>query len=176
MSTEPVYITPIAEAHVLSFHACLDAVARERRYLAIIEAPPLAQVLAFVKENIAADAAQFVALAGERVVGWADVLPTWKPALAHTGSLGMGVLAPYRGRGLGSALLAACRTKAQQRGITRIELEARIDNLNAIRLYEKSGFVREGVKRNGMRFDNVYFDTLLMGCLLEPAWTDRARS
>jgi ribosomal protein S18 acetylase RimI-like enzyme len=162
----PVVIAPIAVSNAASFHSCLDTVARERRYLAQIEALPLDKVESFVRESVANDAVQFVALDGARVVGWADIFPEWPYAISHCGSLGMGVLPDYRHQGLGEALLHACIAKAKIKGITRIELAARADNLPAIRLYEKLGFIREAVKRNGMRFDGVYFDTLQMSLLL----------
>ena len=158
-------IAPIATSHAASFHECLDTVAREKRYLAQIEAPPPEKVEAFVRESVAKDAVQFVALDGARVVAWADIFPAWPHAIAHCGSVGMGVLPDYRRRGLGEALLRACIAKAKVKGITRIELEARADNLPAIRLYEKLGFVHEAVKRNAMRFDGVYFDSVLMSLL-----------
>lgn len=160
-------IVPIAPHHAAGFHACLDVVAREQRYLAQLEAPALARVEAFVQENVANDAAQFVALDDGRVVGWADVLPEWPVALAHCGSLGMGLLPAYRGQGLGERLLRTCIAKAWSRGLTRIELAARADNLRAIRLYVRLGFVHEGLKRRGMRFGSTYHDTVVMGLLRE---------
>lgn len=153
---------PIAESHALSFRECLDVVARERQFLALYEAPSPAAVLAFVQENLANDVAQFVALDGLRVVGWADIVPGWAHAIAHCGTLGMGVLPDYRGRGIGESLLRACLAKARTRGITRVELAARADNARAIRLYERLGFVREGVKRGAMRYDGVDHDCLMM--------------
>lgn len=78
----------------------------------------------------------------------------------------MGVLAEYRRQGIGESLLRACIEKAQSKGLTRIELETRADNLPSIRLYEKIGFVREAVKRKAMRFDDEYFDTIQMSLLL----------
>jgi len=56
--------------------------------------------------------------------------------------------------------MAACIAKARQQGITRIELQARIDNTRAIGLYQRMGFVLEGRKRRGMRIDDSYFDML----------------
>jgi putative acetyltransferase len=162
-------IVPIAEAHAASFRECLDAVAREKRYLAQVEAPPVERVAEFVRGSVAADAAQFVALDGDRVVGWADIFPAWPSAIAHRGSLGMGVLGGYRGQGLGAKLLEACIAKACAKGLTRIELEVRADNLPAIRLYERFGFVKEGVRRHGMRFDDAYFDAIDMALLREGA-------
>ncbi len=158
-------IAPIAERHADSFRLCLDAVAREKKFLALIAAPEPEQVRAFVRQNVELDSVQFVALAGDRVIGWADIFTAWQPALAHTGNLGIGVLPEYRGQGIGGALLRACLEKARRKGITRVELEARVDNAHAIRLYENTGFVREGIKRNGMLFDGVYYDTVLMSYL-----------
>ena len=45
-------VLPIAETHIRGFHASLDEVARERRYLAFLEAPPFAESEAFVRKNI----------------------------------------------------------------------------------------------------------------------------
>lgn len=159
---------PMAESHALSFRQCLDTVARERQFLALYEAPPLAQVLAFVQQIIASDNPQFVALDGARVVGWADIVPGWAHAIAHTGTLGMGVLPDYRGRGIGESLLRATLAKARTKGITRVELMARADNARAIRLYERMGFAREGVKRGAMRFDGVDYDCVMMSLTGSP--------
>ena len=162
-------VVPMTAARAESFRDCLDTVAREKRFLAQVQAPPLDQVRQFVNGVIEKDAVQFVALDGERVVGWADILPDWAHALAHRGHLGMGVLPEYRGRGLGTRLLSACIAKATAKGLTRIELETRIDNTAAIGLYRKSGFIEEGRKRRGMRIDGTYFDTIAMARLSDGA-------
>lgn len=56
-------------------------------------------------------------------------------------------------------------SKAQAKGITRIELEVRADNERAIGLYKSLGFQQEAVKRHAMRFDGVYYDALQMSLL-----------
>jgi len=164
-----IEIIPIAESHSESFRECLDAVAREKRYLAQIEASPLERIQAFVRESVANDAVQFVAVAGQRVVGWADIFPAWPQAIKHRGNLGMGILPEYRGQGIGKRLLEACIAKAWASGITRIELESRADNTAALHLYEGLGFTREAVKRRAMRFDDVYYDVVEMSLLKEEA-------
>ena len=70
-----ITIAPIDLCHASGFHACLDAVAREKSYLAQTEALPLSSIEAFIQDSVTNDAAQFVALDGERVVGWADIFP-----------------------------------------------------------------------------------------------------
>ncbi len=163
-----ITIAPIDLCHASGFHACLDAVAREKSFLAQTEALPLSRIEAFIQDSVTHDAAQFVALDGERVVGWADIFPHWAPALAHCGRLGMGLLPSHRGQGLGRQLLVACISKAGSNGITRIELEARADNHRAIRLYEQLGFVHETLKKYAMRFDGAYHDAAQMCLLLLP--------
>jgi len=63
----PIAIAPIALRHASGFHACLDVVAREKMFLAQIEALPLSRIEAFIQDNVANDAAQFVALERLRV-------------------------------------------------------------------------------------------------------------
>lgn len=164
-------VVPITAALAAGFRSCLDTVAREKRFLAQLEAPPLERVQQFVADGIEKDAVQFVALDGERVVGWADIFPDWAHAVVHRGHVGMGVHPHYRGRGLGTRLLSACLAKATARGLTRIELEVRADNADAIHLYHKLGFVEEGRLRHAMRIDGTYFDTLLMARLADCAPT-----
>ena len=139
--------------------------AKERKYLALTAAIPLERTREFVRENVLTDVAQFVAVHEGQVVGWADILPLWPPTMAHCGRLGMGVLEVYRGHGIGAKLLKACIAKAKAKGITRVELEARADNRRAIHFYERVGFIHECRKRNAMRFEGVYFDSIQM-CLL----------
>ncbi|MBX3717147.1 MAG: GNAT family N-acetyltransferase [Burkholderiales bacterium] len=152
-----------------AFRACLDSVARERKYLAQVEAPPLERVQSFVAESVKNDAAQFVAIEDGELIGWCDVFPHWAYALQHVGTLGMGVREGYRGRGVGEQLLRQTLNHALKKGIYRVTLEARADNLRAIRLYERVGFVHEGIARAALRFDGCFYDGVNMALLLGPA-------
>jgi ribosomal protein S18 acetylase RimI-like enzyme len=176
-----VEIGPITEAHIESFHKTLDVVARERRYLAFLEAPPLESTRAFILNNIAHGYPQFVAtVAGEvsadevlgrqalgcEVVGWCDVTPKSRPIYAHCGVLGMGLLPRFRGQGLGTRLITRTLHAARAFGLSRVELSVREDNTNAIALYEKIGFVTEGLQRNGVLVDGEYENIIEMAILL----------
>ena len=68
-------IVPIAEHHIPSFRSAVDVIARERKYLAFLEAPPLEDVTGFVLGNMERGYPQFVVLSGDAVVGWCDVIP-----------------------------------------------------------------------------------------------------
>ncbi|MEM9495813.1 MAG: GNAT family N-acetyltransferase [Pseudomonadota bacterium] len=49
--------------------------------------------------------------------------------------------------------------------LNRIDLDVYDFNERAIRLYQKAGFRREGVKRSALRWNGVYFDAYLMSIL-----------
>ena len=157
-----VSIVPVAEEHAESFREALDLVARERRYIASTTAPSLENVRDFLRRSVASDAAHFLALDGTRVVGGCDILSGDRETLRHRGELGMFVVPEWRGKGIGERLLTACLAKAKTNGITRVELEVRADNEPAIRLYRRVGFQDECVKRQGLRFDGIYYDTICM--------------
>jgi RimJ/RimL family protein N-acetyltransferase len=166
MTMDPVEIVPIAEAHIESFHRTLDVVAKERRYLAFLEAPPLEATRAFILDLIRHGYPQFIALSGGEVVGWCDVTGKPRPIHAHVGVLGMGLLPPYRGQGIGTRLIARTLTAARGFGWSRVELTVREDNVNAIALYRKFGFVTEGLQRYAVKVDGAYANLMLMALLL----------
>ena len=160
-----VRIVPIDKRHVAGFREVLDAVARERRWLSMTEAPPLADVRRFVVGNLRSGAPQFVALDDGRVVGWCDVVPRPRETMRHTGVLGMGLAASHRGQGLGARLLATTLEAADAAGITRVELMVLVDNAVAAALYRRHGFETEGRCRRYLVIDGVERDAWLMARL-----------
>ncbi len=152
----------MTEMDIEGFHAALDRVARESRFLSFLAAPPLEVSAAFVRGGLTAGNAHVVAVDGAEVVGWCDVTPVPRPLLAHGGVLGMGLLAEWQGKGIGSALIRTAMAAARQRGLARIELTVSALNQRAITLYERVGFEREGLKRDASLIDGVYSDSLLM--------------
>jgi ribosomal protein S18 acetylase RimI-like enzyme len=164
-----IEIVPICAEHIPGFRDVLDSVARERRYLAFLEAPSLETVGAFVSANIAASAPQFIAISNGQVVGWCDILPKNRPTRRHTGVLGVGVIDKCRGQGIGRALITKTMEAARTKGFTRIELTVRADNFRAICWYERLGFTTEGVVRRDLLIDDQYQDSLLMALLFDSA-------
>ena len=169
-SAASIEIVPIGRRHIAGFHATLDSVAKERRYLAMLEAPSLPRTRRFVLNSLKDGAVHFVAIADDAVVGWCDLRPKAAPTLRHTAVLGMGIVAAYRGRGIGGRMLAATLELALARGIRRSELTVRADNAAAIALYQRFDFIQEGTCRNYMRVDDVDYDALLMA-RLDPGTT-----
>jgi ribosomal protein S18 acetylase RimI-like enzyme len=163
-----IEVVPIARRHLSGFHAAVDGVARERQYLAMLQAPTLARTRRFVLDSLKSGAVHVVALQGNEVLGWCDLRPKLAETLRHSAVLGMGVLAGHRGRGIGSRMLTTALALGRERGIQRTELVVRADNARAIDLYRRFDFVVEGSCRGYMRLDAVDYDALLMA-RLEPA-------
>jgi len=158
-------IVPLTPNLVRGFHAALDSVAREGRYLAMLEAPPLDAARRFVRNGVKAGAIHYVALVDDQVIGWCDINRPVYPTQRHSGVLGMGIVSGHRARGVGNALLSASLADADSIGLTRVELRVRTDNAAAIHLYEKSGFVTEGTCRKYLHSEGRYHDTLIMARL-----------
>jgi len=162
-----IEIVPISPVHIDSFHRALDLVARERRYLALLEAPPIEEFREFVQNIITRRYPQFVALSVGEVVGWCEVLPKTWPIYAHTGVLGVALLPALRGQGIGGRLIVRALEAAHAFGLSRVELTVRENNKGAIALYKKLGFVTEGLKRNALKIDGEYENQVLMALLFE---------
>jgi ribosomal protein S18 acetylase RimI-like enzyme len=161
-------IAPLAPDDLEGFWRCLDAVARERRFLAFTQAPSLESTRAFVEANRADGAPAFVAKVEGRVAGWCDLTRPHFDGWRHAGRLGMGVHPVYRGAGLGRSLLEATLAEARARGFERIELEVYASNAPARRLYDRAGFEVEGVRRRCRKLDGRYDDAVLMALLFDP--------
>lgn len=157
-----VVIENIRADDILPFRAAVDSVAREGRFLASYEAPSLDAVGRFVNANIDHGYPHVVALADGALVGWCDITPEGRPLKRHVGLLGIGVVAGWRRRGIGNALINAALARAAQAGFLRIELSVRADNAAAIALYRKHGFVQEGLKRFAVRVPDGFEDVVIM--------------
>lgn len=163
--TDNIIIEPIREDHIESFHYALDTVSRERKYLTFLEAPPLESVRVFIRDMIDNGHPQVVAVENGKVVGWCDIRRHPQPTHAHCGTLGMGIIPGYRDRGLGTRLIKAALDLARESDLHRVELHVHADNERAIALYEKVGFVREGVARDAVRIDGRFIDSIGMAVI-----------
>jgi len=148
------------------FNACVGAVAEERRYIAQVRRPPLAASKKWMAFVLGARFPLMVAVDGRRIVGWCDIAPREIPGFEHTGGLGMGLIAEYRGRGVGARLLKTVIARCRERGIEKLELQVMAGNRPARSLYRKFGFRHEGRRVRARKLDGKYDDVILMGKLL----------
>jgi RimJ/RimL family protein N-acetyltransferase len=83
------------------------------------------------------------------------------------GELGMAVALPWRGRGVGTALLEAAIEWAREQGLHKLSLSVFPHNAAAIALYRRFGFVEEGRRiKHFRRASGELWDAIDMGLLL----------
>jgi RimJ/RimL family protein N-acetyltransferase len=83
---------------------------------------------------------------------------------------GLAIHPSFNGKGLGTAMMKEIMAFARETGFLRIELSVAVENVKAIRLYEKNGFVKEGVLRKYtyLKKEGRFVDEVLM------AWIDES--
>jgi ribosomal protein S18 acetylase RimI-like enzyme len=157
-SDAPFQIRPADDEDRLPLAVLFAAVAEERDGIAT--EPPV---------DVEARAASWtldgtlVAVAGGEIVASLHV----ERSRFGFGELGMTVAWEWRGRGVGSALLAAAIEWARERGLHKLSLSVFPHNTAAIALYRKFGFVEEGRRvKHFRRANGELWDALDMGLLL----------
>ncbi len=161
--TKIIYAT---EKYFSSFHEALSAVAKERIFLEMTEAPPLEKVAGFQLSLITKNGAVYYAINDDKVVGWCDIFPQENPRQNHRGSLGMGILPEFRGQGIGTKLIEKVLSHAKDLGLEKVELHVYTTNTSGIALYKKMGFEQEGLIKKYRKLDGRYYDSLAMGKFL----------
>lgn len=104
------------------------------------------------------------------VVGDCQLKAYPRQKLRHVALIGMGLREPWRGVGLGRALLGRVVEHARaSEHLWRIELSVTPENPGAVALYESLGFEREGLQRGRFRQpDGTLLDDLVMGLWVGP--------
>ncbi|MDA8441598.1 MAG: GNAT family protein [Peptococcaceae bacterium] len=110
--------------------------------------------------------AYIVAVDQDKVVGFILLVRGGLHSVRHTCDLGMSLLPEYREKGIGSRLLQAAIDWTRQHGMDKIYCSTFNTNHRAVRLYEKFGFEREGVRRKQYKIAGEYVDQILFGKLL----------
>lgn len=88
-----------------------------------------------------------------------------QPRLAHIGNIGISVSKRHWGMSIGTNMMLDAIAWAKKKNLTKLQLQVRTDNENAICLYHKLGFNIEGTITRSTRIGNTYFDDFVMGLL-----------
>ena len=110
----------------------------------------------------AAEHLALVAEASGDVVGNVLVSVDRGAATEHIGVLSITIAQGWRDVGIGSEMVAGAQRWARDRGLRKLSLGVFPDNERAVAVYEKCGFVREGVRRQQYRSGDVFRDEVLM--------------
>ena len=114
--------------------------------------------------QLLADKVLYIYSVHQQAAGMFKLIPL-QHRTAHIAYLGGVAIAPaFAGHGLGTSMIKAILTFAQERNFKRVELSTGTNNPRAAHLYEKCGFQREGILRNYsfLKGENRYIDEVLM--------------
>jgi phosphinothricin acetyltransferase len=100
---------------------------------------------------------------GEKIAGWAALSPiSSRAAYAGVAEISVYVREKYRGRGIGSILLAALIEAAEQNGIWTLQAGIFAENAASIRLHKKHGFREVGRRERIGKLNGVWRDVILL--------------
>lgn len=102
----------------------------------------------------------------DRCIGYVQI--TGIDWIDRRGDLGICIAPDQQGQGLGTAALRAAFTALRADwGFRKITLRVRLDNLEAIRCYERLGFNHCGVQRQHVRLGGKWLDVSTMELLFD---------
>jgi len=114
-----------------------------------------------------ADALYLLAVVDDELAGLLLFQRERYKRMRHGGGLGLAIRLPYQRVGLGTAMLEAFLDWVQKRpGIEKVKLEVFSTNPVAQRIYERLGFVVEGVRQGDVRVNGRPVDLILMAKFL----------
>ena len=98
----------------------------------------------------------------ERIIGRAVLTHNDRPSLRHRAEFGIVVHDDYQNQGIGTELTKFMLDIAGKHGLMKVTLEVFSENKKAIHVYEKCGFIKEGLLTNHYFFHERLYDVVLM--------------
>ena len=115
-----------------------------------------------IRGRKAGEVVSVAAFDGTKLVGHCEVRRRMREDVVHAGTLGIAVLAGYRGVGLGEKLMGEALFQARQVGIWLVQLTVFANNSVAAGLYRKMGFKKAGRIPDKMLRDRRHIDEVIM--------------
>jgi len=109
------------------------------------------------------NARSFGAYDGKEIVGLCVLVKNPRMKMKHKATLNSMYVKPtHRGKGISKRLLSEVFQHVQENKIEILTLSVVSDNVGAMKLYKNLGFVEEGMEKKAIKYDNEYFDLILM--------------
>lgn len=125
--------------------------------------PTIEEEAAFLRQfETSAESVWFAAFQDDAIVGNLGLLAAPQPQRRHIASLGMSVLAPHRGVGLGTLLIETALSWAESSSLRQIQLGVLANNPRAAELYRRFKFVEYGRMPEAVLVDGEYVDLIEM--------------
>lgn len=153
--------------------ALLDQIGHESSFTSLDEngiAMSESEMQRFINKQAQSDnQITLLAYLNEELAGVINITADQRPRVRHIGDIFLGIKKAYWGNGLGSILMEEAIEWAQSSGsIRRLQLTVQKRNTAAVHLYEKMGFIIEGLQERGAYIEGGEFlDVYLMGQLID---------
>lgn len=153
--------------------ALLDQIGHESSFTSLDEngiAMSESEMQRFINKQAQSDnQITLLAYLNEELAGVINITADQRPRVRHVGDVFLGIKKAYWGNGLGSILMEEAIEWAQSSGsIRRLQLTVQKRNTAAVHLYEKMGFIIEGLQERGAYIEGGEFlDVYLMGQLID---------
>jgi RimJ/RimL family protein N-acetyltransferase len=101
------------------------------------------------------------------IVSVAQISSSNRKRIAHNAEVSISVKKEYWSNGIGSIVMSELISFAKEHAtIKNISLGVKASNVNAMKLYEKLGFVKVGMHKNFFNINGVFDDEILMDLYL----------
>ncbi|MFD1033001.1 GNAT family N-acetyltransferase [Metaplanococcus flavidus] len=119
-------------------------------------------------EQVEQDSSSAILLAesDDELLGYLFVIGNAPQRTRHSVYLAIGIRETSRGQGVGTRLFERLDNWAAENKIHRLELTVMVKNRAGLALYQKMGFIIEGIKKNSLQVDGEYIDEYYMGKLM----------
>jgi RimJ/RimL family protein N-acetyltransferase len=107
----------------------------------------------------------FVAESEGLLIGFVMIYGQDMRVYSKTRNIAIAVIKKYWGLGVGSALMSQAIDWSKKNKVHRLELDVWANNDSAIRLYEKFGFKKDGLKKESILINKKFVDVVSMGLL-----------
>ena len=115
-----------------------------------------------INPSINGDDLLLIAVEDENIIGFLSAQRGIPRKIKHTAYIVIGIRKNFRGNGIGKKLFLELDLWAKENNVSRLELTVMCTNSIAKQLYEKNGFVVEGIKRNSIFMKGNYIDEYYM--------------
>lgn len=103
----------------------------------------------------------------DRLVSVVNIASSQKDRLSHKSDIGISVLKEFWNMGVGSSMMEFIISLCRKDNFRKIDLLVNEENERAIKLYEKYGFIKEGLLSRDIQIDGVFYSSYHMGLKLD---------
>ena len=103
-----------------------------------------------INQSINGDDLLLIAVEDENIIGFLSAQRGIPRKIKHTAYIVIGIRKNFRGNGIGKKLFLELDLWAKENNVLSLDLTVIFINIISKQLYEKNGFVVEGIKRNSI--------------------------